>query len=139
MSYENRKEYFRKYQKEYQKKLRENPKFMDKRAAWKRKMYRNNQEWKEMQLLYNKEYAITQKGIEVRRKSNIKRKRQLGFNPINDCFNGSDAHHINKTDVIYIPTALHEAHYGHRLDRPKTMIEINRIAFQYLINTVKQL
>lgn len=59
------------------------------------------------------------------------KRRQLGFIPLNQPFEGSDAHHIDKEHVIYIPTKIHVAH-KHALNKPDTMIEINRIAKTYL-------
>lgn len=61
-----------------------------------------------------------------------KNKKKREFISINTCFENSDAHHINETYVIYIPTALHEANYGHRIDKPSTMLKVNIAAFNYL-------
>lgn len=91
-----------------------------------------------------KEYQRIQRAtnpvyMERKRKAYARRQRELGFFPINNWFKNSHAHHINKDQVIYIPKELHLAHYGHRLDKPETMYEINRLSFQYLTDTVKQL
>lgn len=86
-----------------------------------------------------KRYAKDLKFKERKRKNYAKRQRTLGFEPINDWFPNSHAHHINRIQVIYIPKLLHLEHYGHRLNRLESMIEINRAAFQYLTETMKQL
>ena len=59
------------------------------------------------------------------------RRRELGYQPLNDKFPGSDGHHITRTLVIYIPGKLHE-HISHNLRTGKNMAEINMLAVQYL-------
>ncbi len=72
------------------------------------------------------------------KKHSHKRNRNLGFEPLNNHFLGSHGHHINKTQIIYISEELHKMH-PHDLNKPKTMIEINRLAFEYLTNDIKQI
>ena len=60
-----------------------------------------------------------------------RRRRGLGYEPLNDKFPGSDGHHITETLVIHIPKELHQ-HVGHNLRSGKNMNVINKLAFQYL-------
>ena len=50
---------------------------------------------------------------------------------MNDWFPGSEAHHINKNEVIYMPEELHRSVY-HELSSGIEMEEINRLAFEFL-------
>jgi hypothetical protein len=60
-----------------------------------------------------------------------KRKRELGYTPMNEYFEGSDGHHIDKNNVIFIPKDLHKS-IPHRQEKPKSMYKINLIAWDYL-------
>lgn len=59
-----------------------------------------------------------------------KRKRNLGFNPLNillkiEC----DAYHININDVVYIPKSIHKA-FRHDLSKPSKNLDIvNSVAY----------
>lgn len=57
-------------------------------------------------------------------------KQDLGFNPLNAPFTGSILHHINDTDVMFIPIEIHRLH-GHYLANTKMMKKINNIAKQF--------
>jgi hypothetical protein len=57
--------------------------------------------------------------------------RTLGFVPLNSWFLGGEAHHINKSDVIYVPHKLHRSVY-HNLWTGKGMAEINSLAGAYM-------
>lgn len=83
-------------------------------------------------------YRNTIDGKLIISKNIDKRKRELGSEIINDWFEGCHRHHINKQQIICIPKYLHNK-YRHNHNKPNTMIIINRIAFLYLTNTVKQL
>lgn len=61
----------------------------------------------------------------------IHKKRGLGFNPINERFEGSEAHHMDKNTVVFIPAKLHQSIY-HRLDNPTTMFKINMAVVDWL-------
>jgi len=77
---------------------------------------------------YNKQWRRDNPGKmrEIyKRKAN--NRRDLGFNPLNEYFEGSDAHHINKRDVIYIPQELHQS-ISHCLKTGINMGKINRLA-----------
>ena len=77
-----------------------------------------------------KTYTQTPAGKQVRAKSNSNRK-QFGFIPLNGCFKGSDAHHINKEQIIYIPKELHLS-IGHSLLQNRNMEKINARALEFL-------
>jgi len=78
---------------------------------------------------WNKNHPEEKKEIEARHYN--KRKRNLGFNPLNKPFENSEAHHINSTDIIYIPKEIHRSIW-HCLEINKNMKEINKIAMNYL-------
>lgn len=82
-----------------------------------------------------KEYHKTPKGKEVQGKANskahAKRKWNLGFEPLNSWFPGSEGHHVDMVRVIYIPKKLHRSIY-HNLNTGKGMEEINKLAFEFL-------
>ena len=50
---------------------------------------------------------------------------------MNDYFIGSDAHHITKSIIVYIPSVLHQ-HIKHNLKTGYNMGEINMLATQYI-------
>lgn len=89
----------------------------------KREYYRN----------HKKEAAIRSK---IYRKSKpeehkarrVWRKRNLGFHPLNDWFDGSVAHHVNINDVVYIPETIHKS-VSHSLKTGRGMDTINKLAF----------
>ena len=66
------------------------------------------------------------------------KKRGLGFTFINDFFKGGSAHHIDTEHIICIPMSVHRS-IPHNVRKPETMKEINRIAFEYLTNTIRQI
>ena len=78
------------------------------------------------------DYAQSPKGKLVHAKAKARRCRELGFNPINEPFPGSEAHHINKNDVIYILVELHRSVH-HNLSTGKGMEEINDLAQEFLL------
>jgi hypothetical protein len=57
--------------------------------------------------------------------------RTLGFNPLNSFFVGSEGHHINQSDVIYIPKAMHQS-VRHNIWTGRNMEKINALAGAYL-------
>ena len=71
------------------------------------------------------------KAREVWGKHQNKRKRGLGFNSLNKWFKGSEAHHINFNDVVYIPKGLHQS-VRHNVWTGKNMEKINCLAYQFL-------
>jgi hypothetical protein len=66
----------------------------------------------------------------VWRKHTAKR-RALGFNPLNSPFAGSTGHHINQSDVVYIPMAMHKS-VSHNVWTGRNMEKINLLAGEYL-------
>lgn len=65
-------------------------------------------------------------------------KRGLGDEMINNWFEGCNRHHINVQQIICIPANIH-IKFRHDLLKSETMIKINRIAFEYLTNDIKQI
>ena len=65
-----------------------------------------------------------------RAKINAKRK-QFGFNPLNNWFKDSEAHHLNLNDIIFIPKELHKS-IGHSVTQNRKMKEINDAAYKWL-------
>jgi len=125
--YVDNKEELNKYQKEYKKQYRAEHKEGAKEHD--KQYYIAHKEEREK---YNKQYAQTPAGKERDRKSYSKRHR-LGFNPFNEPFPKSEAHHINTKDVIYIPKKMHRSIY-HCLETRQGMGEINTLAIRFLLN-----
>ena len=63
------------------------------------------------------------------KKSHAKRK-EMGFSPLNEPFDGSCGHHVNNDQVIFVPEEMHRRY--HNLATGQGMAEINALAFQYL-------
>lgn len=73
---------------------------------------------------------------ELWRKHWHKRKRFLGFDPLNEAFENSEAHHIDFECVIYIPRELHNS-IRHNIWTDYNMTEINDKVFEWLeMNTL---
>ena len=66
---------------------------------------------------------------EIDRKHKFKR-RSLGFVPLNEPFEGSDAHHIDKERVIYMPKEMHRSIW-HNVWTSENMEEINKLAWEF--------
>lgn len=103
--------------------------------------YYNN---KEHVLTRMKQRLETKEGKEARRKVRqsptykqkdiirvTKRYREMGFNPLNNSFDNSEAHHLDKVNVVYIPYELHRA-IPHSQDNNESMNKINVLAFDYM-------
>ena len=75
------------------------------RLLKKQKLY--TQEHKKEISLYQKEYRKTLKGKQADARHHSKRKN-LGFEPLNEPFYGSHAHHIDNNRVVYIPAKIHK-------------------------------
>lgn len=85
---------------------------------------------KELKALF---YKIP-KGMEckVRNKDKQRETRlNYGWHPLNKHFEGSNGHHINKDDIIYIPAELHRQ-YPHAQKDKQSMKIINKKAFEYM-------
>lgn len=87
---------------------------------------------KEERKNYEAEYRQTEAGKVARRKVNHKR-RGLGFLELNEPFEGSEAHHINKDTVVYIPKELHQS-VKHNVFSGEGMVEINNKVTEWLID-----
>jgi len=78
-----------------------------------------------------RKYRKTKKGIENHRKDTAKRKKNFGFIALNKPFSNSDAHHIDKQHVVYIPHDLHNS-ISHCVETGKNMEGINQLAMMYI-------
>ena len=92
------------------------------RTAEKERENRNTNRWIDK----NKE-----KWNEIQKRTYNRRLRNLGFMPLNEKFENSHAHHIDKNYVIYIPAKLHRSVY-HSLINNINMDKMNALAFKYL-------
>ena len=119
-------------QKEYNKTYRK--RHPEKAIAYYKRNFKKKQAYRKE---YLKKYFHTPEGIEIRRKCGRKvkaRRRHLGFTPLNKWFKGSEAHHIDKERVIYIPKALHRSVW-HSQTSGVGMELINKLALKYLKTT----
>ena len=84
-------------------------------------------------LEYQRRYRKTHPEIvrEIEKRHEDKRRRNLGFKPLNGYSEGSESHHINNTDVIYIPKEIHQ-NIRHCLKTGKNMVKINNLAMNYI-------
>ncbi|MCK5013377.1 MAG: hypothetical protein KAS66_06130 [Candidatus Omnitrophica bacterium] len=99
-------------------------------ALWERKWVQT-EKGKESLTHSSAKYAKTPKGKITRARSASKRKKDMGYNSINTKFEDSDGHHLNKSDVVFIPTELHKSIW-HRQINPTSMKLINDVAFEWL-------
>lgn len=82
-------------------------------------------------------FMKTEKGKLIAAKKQAKRKRDMGYLPLNKPFAGSEGHHIDSERVIYIPKYIHRMFkHNHRV--PESMLMINAAAFAYLEGKVIQ-
>ena len=88
-------------------------------------MRQYRKEHRDEKSVYNKQWR------ELMRKHESKRQRSLGFVPLNEWFEGSEAHHIDRERVIYIPKEYHQG-IRHNVWTGRNMDEINAVAFNYL-------
>ena len=99
----------------------------------KKGMQHHSEKWKQEMSERSKgnRYAWRGGAKETNRRHTAKR-RQLGFIPLNEPFDGAVAHHIDNERVIFIPEKLHKS-IPHRQDRAETMNRINTKAFCWLL------
>ena len=57
--------------------------------------------------------------------------REMGYEPLNAWFSGCHGHHICNPYVIHIPEELHIRYLGHNHNKPETMIEVNKAAWEF--------
>jgi len=95
---------------------------------------KQTKKWRKENPEYQKNRRINnpEKMKEIDKRHYNKRKRDLGFKPLNKYFEGSEAHHINKIDIIYIPKEIHR-NISHCLENNKNMEEINKFAMNFKI------
>jgi len=131
--YQNNKEEINEYGKEYRQDNKEESKeyYQDNKEQIKKYQQEYYQDNKEKINEHQKEYKQTPKGKEVRKRANAKRVRNLGFNPLNEWFEGSHGHHLDEINVIYVPTELHES-IRHSVTKNRNMDEINIKAWVFL-------
>lgn len=60
------------------------------------------------------------------------KRRGLGYNFLNEYFEGCEKHHINYNDVIYIPKETHKEIW-HSLFQNKNMEQINTLALFFIL------
>jgi len=96
------------------------------RIAYRRKYY---QEHKKEISIHDREYY--QNHPEVQAKHNAKRRRHLGYVPINKHFDGSHGHHVDKDRAVYIPADLHRSVY-HNVFTGQGMAEINTLVSDWI-------
>ena len=98
--------------------------------------YRKLPEIKKKETKYMIGYWKTPKGKirkqNERTKSRAKR-RQLGFIPLNEPFEGAEGHHIDFEYVVYIPEQLHTS-ISHNVWTGKGMNDINAKVLDWLFN-----
>lgn len=84
-------------------------------------------------LEHNRNYRKTEKGKEISKRCFVSRKRNYGFEPLNNPLEDieCDAHHINKDEVIYLPAIIHHR-ISHNLKTGKNMDLINSIAYGFI-------
>lgn len=87
----------------------------------------NPEKWKEVE----KKYRYSNKGKINDSKHQAKRNRELGYIPLNDRFEGCEGHHVDNERIIFIPSEMHKDNW-HRQCDPESMIEINKLAFEFL-------
>ena len=111
-----------KYRNRYQKSM--------KSLEYQRKYREENREkileWQRMWRINNSQKA---KAIAI--KHSNKRKRNLGFAPLNKYFDNAVAHHIDKIHIIYIPEGLHKS-IIHCLETGQNMRKINKLSMNFI-------
>ena len=80
---------------------------------------------------YKKNWWLTDNGM-LCKKNAIDKRRDLGFIPLNNHFDGGVWHHIDEEHVICIPEELHKSIW-HNVRTGQGMEAINEIAFGYII------
>jgi len=69
-------------------------------------------------------------GYELRRERSTRKRRHLGYEPLNEWSEGLVGHHIDKEHVIFIPEDMHSK-YRHALKDKESMKVINDLAFAF--------
>lgn len=95
------------------------------------KIWRDSNKEKKKEM--NKKWLKTPNGKISRAKTHARRDRELGFNPLNNYFENSNAHHLDKINIIHIPNKLHKS-YQHSQKDNKSMKQINIKAWDFMEN-----
>jgi len=93
---------------------------------------RHPKHYKEIKRNAQNRLVKTTKGKITKTKTQHKRRRNLGFLPLNKPFVGANAHHIDKNHVIYIPKRLHQTAY-HNIWTGAGMDNMNMKAFGFIL------
>lgn len=93
------------------------------------KKYSESEQGKKSTSKSVKRYSKTKKGKETQHRKDAKR-RNLDFIELNEEFEGSEAHHIDKEFVLHIPKELHHSVW-HNVWTGQGMKEINDLAFEF--------
>ena len=101
------------------------------KLAESRKRYRQKHHDELMQKKKVWRHSNPDKAREESRKHQCKRNRHLEYFPLNKYFEGSEAHHLNRFQVVYIPKELHRS-ISHNLWTGKNMDEINKLAWEWI-------
>jgi len=130
--YEDNEEKIKKYYKLNKKKIKKISKkyYVENREKIKEYQKKWREENKGKVKEYIKKFCQTLSGKEMQRKHNHKR-RQLGFIPLNNFFEGSESHHIDEQRVIFMPRGMHRSVHHSVFDNIN-MREINTLAFNWL-------
>ena len=77
----------------------------------------------------SRRFSKTKKGKEAQHRREAKR-RNLNYIKLNEYFEGSEVHHIDKDFVLYIPKEMHHSVW-HNVWTGQGMKEINLLAFEF--------
>ncbi len=110
------------YQKEYKQENEDHIKEYNKQYAI---------ENKEKILENNRKYKKTPDGKITSMKYIAKRRRELGYNPLNEWFEGCEGHHLDNVNIIHVPEDLHQL-ISHNQYNSKNMDIINLRAWDFL-------
>ena len=113
-----KKQYWQKNKKHFEKYCQDNKeKRIDNYKKWRKNHKKERAE-------YQNAYYNTEQGKINITRSQVKRKKGLGFNSLNLPKPNYDGHHINNIDVVYIPTKIHQQFQtGDRKEHRKLILE----------------
>jgi len=95
--------------------------------------------WKTTGKFKQQEWKLTNKGrksVTISYRKHSAKHRTLNFIPINEHFRTSEAHHIDKNFVIFIPKELHRS-IPHNIWNGNNMKIINDLVFEWLKDNFK--
>ena len=119
--------------------------WLENKERWiiKNKEYRDNNKekiaiqrtgyWKTTGKFKQEEWKLTDNGrksTSISYRKHSAKRRILDFIPINEYFRDSEAHHIDKRFVIFIPKELHKS-ISHNIWNGKNMKKINDLAWKW--------